>query len=453
MVMKKEKPYALTTALAMEIVARKKIRPDAPGTRPGEPGNGHVLVIDSDHQMFGGNIYTSRFVRQDKILRYKYNADGRTHLLHIEVWKFHNGEIPGGFVIHHDHRRLDGTFDPNENNIEHLFMMKKSEHSYYHNVATESFERTCQNPKCGKKFHTINHRAMYCCEQCGRDTRTANRIIGSNFVTPEIAKQLEEAIAIASDVHFNADSNNSKQAMEIRSCFFCHRPFITRANRPGLVCARPGCKGRALLIALAEMQNSIAKRAADRSNKLRTFYNEQFGKLDTYVDENGVPWFIGRQVAEMLGYKNTKDALIRLVEKDDRKIVSLDEIQRSGIPTFASPRGLTFINEFGMNDLIIQSQLPAAKEIRHWLTHEVMPKLRRRGYYSFLDNPSFMSDYFSDEELMMLFLFREQCGSVQALADLNRLTDAERQLVVQMIKMLVNRHEEPSIIAEAAKNA
>ena len=106
-----------------------------------------------------------------------------------------------------------------------------------------------------------------------------------------------------------------------------------------------------------------------------------------------------------------------------------------------------------MNDLIIQSQLPAAKEIRHWLTHEVMPKLRRRGYYSFLDNPSFMSDYFSDEELMMLFLFREQCGSVQALADLNRLTDAERQLVVQMIKMLVNRHEEPSIIAEAAKNA
>ena len=55
---KERKHYKLTPEFAAEILARKKIRPDEPGTQPGDPGNGHVLVVDSEHQMFNGNVYT-----------------------------------------------------------------------------------------------------------------------------------------------------------------------------------------------------------------------------------------------------------------------------------------------------------------------------------------------------------------------------------------------------------
>ena len=452
----KDKPYALTPDLAKIIVERKTIRSDAPNTQPGDVGNGHVLVIDADHQMFNGLIYTRRILNKGKTEKYSCTSMGRRHHLHNEVWMFHNGELPDGYVIHHEHRKPDGKFDPDMNDIEWLFIMTQSEHVYYHHVADPYIEKICQNPKCGKKFLAPSYGVQYCCRECNAAVHSerTNRMRKSKVITPEIAKVLEEDIELAKDIFVDAGHDKHGAKMELRPCFYCHRPFLTAANRPAIMCARPDCKGRALLIAISNMQNTIAKRIMARSNGLRTFYNEQFGKLNAYLDDDGVPWFIGKQMAEMLGYKDTKSAIIDHVEENDKKMVPLLQLQRWQITTFASPRGLMFINEFGMNDLIINSQLPAAKQIRHWLTHDVMPKLRQSGYYAFVDNPSFLTDYFTDEELCAAFQFRElNGGNMQALVDLNRLTDGQRQLIMQIIEQFRDANRVPTIAAAPSEPA
>ena len=116
-------------------------------------------------------------------------------------------------------------------------------------------------------------------------------------------------------------------------------------------------------------------------NEPMLFENEEFGRLDTLIIDNE-PWFIGRQVATMLGYKDTKSAIIDHVDNGDKRLLTYDEIQRWQITTFASPRGLMLINEFGVSDLFLLSKLPEAKKFRHWFTHEVLPSIRKTGSYS-----------------------------------------------------------------------
>ena len=106
---------------------------------------------------------------------------------------------------------------------------------------------------------------------------------------------------------------------------------------------------------------------------------------------------------------------------------------------------MILINEYGMNDLILDSELPAARKIKHWITHDVMPAILRTGQYSFLDHPSPMTDYFTDEELMMLLLFREQMGGdIKTLAEFNTLSESQRQLVAQLITELREKSAPPS---------
>lgn len=98
------------------------------------------------------------------------------------------------------------------------------------------------------------------------------------------------------------------------------------------------------------------------------------------------PWFVGKDVADILGYSNSKDALNKHVDLDDKQI-----IQRSQIATLDIPnRGLTIINESGLYSLILSSKLPRAKEFKRWVTSEVLPTIRKHGMYAvddLLDNP------------------------------------------------------------------
>ncbi len=87
--------------------------------------------------------------------------------------------------------------------------------------------------------------------------------------------------------------------------------------------------------------------------KLTVFKNEMFGEVRTML-RNKEPWFIGKEVAEILGYANTKDALVKHVETEDKTV-----IQRSRNATFEIPnRGITIINESGLYSLILRSNLP-----------------------------------------------------------------------------------------------
>ncbi len=120
-------------------------------------------------------------------------------------------------------------------------------------------------------------------------------------------------------------------------------------------------------------------------NNLKVFKNQEFGEVRT-VTINDVPYFVGKDVAEILGYANTKDALITHVDAEDKTI-----IQRSENTTFDVPnRGLTVINESGLYSLILSSKLPKAKEFKHWVTSEVLPTIRKHGVYAvqdLIDNP------------------------------------------------------------------
>lgn len=107
------------------------------------------------------------------------------------------------------------------------------------------------------------------------------------------------------------------------------------------------------------------------------FSNDKFGNIRTAVLDNN-PWFVGKDVAECLEYKNTKDALARHVDAEDKQLILRSQITTlENVPN----RGLTFINESGLYALIFGSKLDKAKEFKHWVTSEVLPQIRKTGGY------------------------------------------------------------------------
>ena len=111
-------------------------------------------------------------------------------------------------------------------------------------------------------------------------------------------------------------------------------------------------------------------------NQLQNF-NSNGAQVRALTIDNE-PYFVGKDVAEILGYKNTKDALLKHVEQEDKTVVKKSRFATlENIPN----RGLTFINESGLYSLIISSKLPSAKQFKHWVTSEVLPAIRKHGAY------------------------------------------------------------------------
>lgn len=99
---------------------------------------------------------------------------------------------------------------------------------------------------------------------------------------------------------------------------------------------------------------------------------------------NDEPWFVGKDVADILGYQNGSRDINRHVHEEDR--------QNYQNGTFDSPRGMTIINESGLYALIFGSKLAEAKRFKHWVTSEVLPQIRKTGSYA--------SPQLTGEELM-----------------------------------------------------
>ena len=109
------------------------------------------------------------------------------------------------------------------------------------------------------------------------------------------------------------------------------------------------------------------------TNQIQIFENQEFGTIRTMSNEHGEVMFCGKDVAEALGYSNTKDALLRHVETEDKL--------GSRITTSGQSRTMTFINESGLYSLILSSKLDSAKRFKHWVTSEVLPSIRKQGGY------------------------------------------------------------------------
>ena len=116
-------------------------------------------------------------------------------------------------------------------------------------------------------------------------------------------------------------------------------------------------------------------------SEIQTFNSNlhpEFGNLRTLII-NGEPWFVGKDVADNLGYQNGSRDINRHVDEDDR------QNYRNG--TFESNRGMTIINESGLYSLILSSKLESAKTFKHWVTAEVLPTIRKTVGYIFVKNP------------------------------------------------------------------
>ena len=107
-------------------------------------------------------------------------------------------------------------------------------------------------------------------------------------------------------------------------------------------------------------------------DNLQIFDSPEFGQI-RIVEQGGEPWFIGKDVADILGYQNGSRDVNRHVDEDDR--------QNYQNGTFESNRGLTIINESGLYSLILSSKMPKAKEFKRWVTSEVIPAIRKTGGY------------------------------------------------------------------------
>ena len=107
-------------------------------------------------------------------------------------------------------------------------------------------------------------------------------------------------------------------------------------------------------------------------NELQVFKNDMFGQIRT-TTINSEPWFVGKDIAEALGYADTKDAIRRHVDVEDKR--------QSRFTTPSGIQEMNIINESGLYALIFGSKLPSAKQFKRWVTSEVLPQINRTGGY------------------------------------------------------------------------
>ena len=107
-------------------------------------------------------------------------------------------------------------------------------------------------------------------------------------------------------------------------------------------------------------------------NEIKLFENPEFGQVRV-LEQEGEPWFVGKDVANMLGYQNSRKALADHVDEEDKGVTKCD--------TLGGTQDVVIINESGLYSLILRSQLPEAKAFKRWITHEVIPSIRKTGGY------------------------------------------------------------------------
>lgn len=107
-------------------------------------------------------------------------------------------------------------------------------------------------------------------------------------------------------------------------------------------------------------------------SELQVFNNAEFGSVRSLM-VNGEPYFVGRDVAKILGYANPNDALAKRVDEEDKGVAKCD--------TLGGIQELTVINESGLYSLILSSKLPSAKRFKRWVTSEVLPAIRKHGVF------------------------------------------------------------------------
>ena len=146
-------------------------------------------------------------------------------------------------------------------------------------------------------------------------------------------------------------------------------------------------------------------------SNIKIFENPEFGSIRT-VEINNEPWFVGKDVAEALGYKDTVNAMKQHIDGEDKLGWQ--------ITTSGQKREVTVISESGVYSLVFSSKLPKAKEFKHWVTSEVLPAIRKHGGYL---SPEKIEEVLSDPDTIIKLattLKEEQAKRREAEAKLEK---------------------------------
>lgn len=162
-------------------------------------------------------------------------------------------------------------------------------------------------------------------------------------------------------------------------------------------------------------------------SELQIFKNAEFGSVRTVTVE-GEPYFVAKDVAEILGYSNPRDAINKHVDEEDKGVAKCD--------TLGGKQELTVINESGLYSLILSSKMPNAKRFKRWVTSEVLPTIRRHGLYAMdevLANPDILIN-----ALLELKAERERNASLQAMVAVQSQQMIEMQPKVSYYDVVLN---------------
>lgn len=142
--------------------------------------------------------------------------------------------------------------------------------------------------------------------------------------------------------------------------------------------------------------------------EIKIFKNPQFGTIRT-TEKDGEPWFVGKDVAELLGYAKPQNAIAAHVDDEDKTLAPI----QGGCST--GTQNTIIINESGLYSLILSSKLPTAKEFKRWITHEIIPSIRKTGGYN------------ADATMQSV---------VQTLATMQRVLEAQQEINKKLLSQL-----------------
>lgn len=199
-------------------------------------------------------------------------------------------------------------------------------------------------------------------------------------------------------------------------------------------------------------------------DNLKVFEHRDFGKL-TVIEKDSEFFFLGKEVATALGYKNTRKAILDHVDSDDKGVTKWN--------TQGGVQNLTIINESGLYSLVLSSKLSAAKKFKKWVTKEVLPSIRKNGGYILNQENKSREEILSDAILIAENIIKEKETKIKELepkaiyfdrlVDKNLLTNfrntakelgiSQKELIQKLIdKRLIYRDKHRKLLPYAKNN-
>lgn len=126
------------------------------------------------------------------------------------------------------------------------------------------------------------------------------------------------------------------------------------------------------------------KKAVEEIKDIMSFESNDFGTIRT-VAINNIPYFVGKDVAMVLGYAIPQKAILEHVDVEDCKVLTYKAFSKTEIANLWGDNDFsnkTLINESGLYSLVLSSKLPQARKFKHWITSEVLPQIRKTGSFS-----------------------------------------------------------------------